>query len=399
MAVYDNPNKTLTQSTLNPNQVHQAKQFFKAWNDVAYSRGEEGNMIDLSNAELMSQTFNEYSELKQKAVTGAGASTGLGLVSSTFEPLTEILSVQGGGFIKSGIQFKDNQIGSAVFPAAANAGHYKDGASGSTVNNDVTSGNPFFNNSAVLAPKTLEIPIYDNPVLVNYQPGPAQLLTVWESYIANEKLVLADTLMANSIVSTTGVTALATSGAPYAPIASSIMKMISKVAKYGRPVVYVNEDGYFKLIDERNSNGDGVKYPLTINLFGQTVVNGQVTGEIPRVGKIGSLNGMADLVLIPTDATDSTNQTGIRSTYNTNGSNVITVSSGVPTTGGTKTAAIVGIPRFAGVGKAGNQFDVISVFNAQNSYYSFSTGQLVIGSRVHMGAVTINPVAWQYYAF
>jgi hypothetical protein len=374
-------------------------QFVKTWNTLADQNQEYDKIIDLEQLNEQ-EVVKEYSSFKSsdeykgitksffnKAVTGAGATTGSGLVATVFQPLEEIVSVQGGAFLASGVRFKDNQIGSATFPAASNPGHYKAGTSGSTINNDVTSGNPFFNNTATLLPYTAEVDIYDNPVTVNYIGGAGQLFALFETFLANEKLVLSDTLLAASITGSSAVTALPTSGATYAPIGSSILKMITNLSKYGKPTVYLNHGGFYKWLDERNSLGDGVKYP------GGNFVFTSANGEVSAIGKVGVFAG-ADVFIVPNDTTDATNPTGVLSAYTTNGSNVITAQ-----TGGTKTVAIVAIPRFLGIAKTGNENDIITNFSPSNSYQAFSTGQNIIAGRTHMGTVVINPTTVQYYAF
>jgi hypothetical protein len=374
-------------------------QFVKSWNGLAEANNEYEKLISLESLNEQ-EVIKEYSSFKaseeysqvaksfySKAVTGAGATTGQGLVATVYQPLDQIVSVQGGSFISSGVRFLDNQIGSATFPGALNPGHFKAGTSGSTINNDVTSNSPFFSNTAVLNPYTAEVDIYDNPVTVNYIGGAGALFALFETFLANEKLVLSDTLIAASITGSSAVTALATSGATYAPIGSSILKMITNVAKYGTPAVYLNHAGFYKWLDERNSLGDGVKYP------GGNFVFTSANGEVPEIGKVGVFAG-ANVFIVPNDTTDSTNPTGILGAYTTNGSNVITAQ-----TGGTKTVAIVGIPKFVGIAKTGNQNDIIANFSPANNYTAFSTGQNIIAARTHMGSVVINPGTWQYYAF
>jgi hypothetical protein len=327
--------------------------------------------------------YNELSEMNKKALTGAAVNTGSGLVATTFNPLTEIVGVNGGVFLSSGVQFKDNQVGSAVFPAATNLGHYVAAPSGTSTTNEVygTRGSTY---TIPLTSYNAEVLINDNPILTSYIGSPAQLYALFEDYLNREKLVLSDNILTNAITTNANIANLAASTETYAPVGSTILRMITNLAKYasGKTAVYLNHAGFYIWLNERNSLGDGVKYP------GGEFIYSSANKIIPSEGLVGYYAGAA-VYIVPTDGT-----TGILSTYTVNGSNVITAQ-----TGGTKTVVIVGIPQRAAIAKAGNINDSITIFNRENSLTNFRDGTTVIGARTVMGAGVLEAGSWQLYAF
>jgi hypothetical protein len=361
--------------------VNRANQFFVAWQrmvdaDIKTPFTDKENlksMVRTSQEEFM----NEYSSIlkNQKAVTGGATATGEGLVNIEYNPIEEILDIKGGAFRNSGVRFSSEQIGTAHFPTATGTGDFTAATAGSSTTNDVTP--TFYDQTVPINDYIAEIPIYNHPVLTSYVGSPAQLYSLFEAALEEKKKVLEDDLLAQALSGSGAITILPTSSATYAPIASSIQDLIVKrIRKYGRVKVYVNHDGMYRWLDERDADGN---FP---SLSAKFVFNNN-SQEVPEVGRVGTFAG-AEVHIVPK----------ILSTYTTNASNAINAQ-----TGGTKTAAFVGIPNMAGIARGRREFDTISVFNHTNDLTAFRTNQTIMGALTHMGANVLNPDAWGYYAF
>lgn len=361
--------------------VSRANQFFVAWQRMVDSdiktpfsdKESLKNMVRTSQQEFV----NEYSDIlkSRKAVTGAAAATGEGLVNIEYNPIDEILDIKGGAFRASGVRFASEQIGTAHFPSATGTGDFVAATAGSSTTNDVTP--TFYDQTIAIADYIAEIPIYNHPVLTSYVGSPAQLYALFEGALEEKKKVLEDDLLAQALSGSADVTILPTSSATYAPIASSIQDLVVKrIRKYGRVKIYVNQDAMYRWLDERDANGN------FIDLSSKFIFSNNAQ-EVPEVGRVGTFAG-AEVHIVPK----------IPSTYTTNASNAITAQ-----TGGTKSAAFVGIPNMAGIARGRREFDTISVFNHTNDLTAFRTNQTIMGALTHMGANVLNPDAWGYYAF
>lgn len=361
--------------------VNRANQFFVAWQRMV-DADIKTPFTDKENLKSMVRTsqeefVNEYSSIlkSQKAVTGGATATGEGLVNIEYNPIEEILDIKGGAFRNSGVRFSSEQIGTAHFPTATGTGDFAAANAGSSTTNDVTP--TFYDQTVPINDYIAEIPIYNHPVLTSYVGSPAQLYSLFEAALEEKKKVLEDDLLAQALSGSTDVTILPTSSASFAPIASSIQDLIVKrIRKYGRVKVYVNHDGMYRWLDERDADGN---FP---SLFAKFVFSNN-SQEVPEFGRVGTFAG-AEVHIVPK----------ILSTYTTNASNAINAQ-----TGGTKTAAFVGIPNMAGIARGRREFDTISVFNHTNDLTAFRTNQTIMGALTHMGANVLNPDAWGYYAF
>jgi hypothetical protein len=325
-----------------------------------------------------------YAELEkfenEKAITGAGASTGLGLISNYYPQLQYVLNIAGGVYIASGAQYQDEVNGNAVFTGAANFGDFV--ALTSTLTTPTTSPNDIAGNNLGQTTVNLnqyyaEVPIF-NTVAARYASNPGQLYGVFSSLLELKKLVNLDVLATTAIVLNAGVTATPVQVGP-GPITSAMIQMIKITSKYQfRPKYYMNQAAFADFVNERNTFGDTIQKAYAQYSF--TQVSGS---SIANAGLVGYFGGY-EIHLVPS----------IPSSCTVDVNNAVTA-----VTGGNKNVIIMGIPNDLGIIRGRAEFDTNTVFSPGNSLAAARTGQTIISASTQQGAGLINTASWSYYAY
>lgn len=365
-------------------KLNQARQLGTAFAQLSTMRSDIPQLSDVQDSETFIKSYSKASQAFKKAITGASALTGNALVGQTFEPLdfSMITIEQGNAFVESGVQFFRNLVGQKTIPAFNNFGDFIPSTPGTPLTNDVAV-NKAINNPLNPALYQAEIPLYEDPALTDYLHDLGRLYAVFEQVLEVKKQQLADDLLAQAITANpTGITIKPVSSSTYFPITLSIKQLVAELSKFGRPKIYVSNNGLSAVINEQDANGQFASENV------EGIGNGKFrfstpNGVIPEKGLVGFMAG-AEVHIVPK----------IKSTYTVNGSNAVTAQ-----TGGSHTIAAVGIPQMAGIGRGRPEHDFVQVYTSQDSLTVFRSSEPTIGAKTYMGATVANPYGWGYYAF
>lgn len=363
-----------------------AAEFFKGWNKIAAQRGEYHRKFKEIDLDAFQKEYADikkstaFKQTMQKATSGAGASTGSGLIHEDFVPFTVdmVANERGGGFRASGVDRRTNSR-TVNFTSSGAFGDFVPATSGSSTTNEISPTYELLK----LAPEPYiaEIQIFDDPVLANYNPSPAQLLSVFRVMLEikkeeNEDLIASDAVVNNA--SYPNIEALPPSPLSDLQLAERVIKLVTQFRKFGRPAIYMNENAFYSFVTQQGGDKhfvvDNKNYNFT--MF-------EIQGEVVEVGRVATFAG-CPVFKVPK----------IRNTYTVNASNRITA-----TTGGSNTAIFVGIPRHMGIIRGYNSMDSVVAFDRTRELSSFRRAETVIGATTYMNAGIINQKTWGYYSF
>lgn len=372
----------------NPRWEQKLKNFATTWN-AKFIHTDRSMLIKPAALDRADNQFSEYvkmksaiaQNLKEKAVTGAGASTGSALVGEEFLQLVvdDIAMEMGGVFRGAGVSVRPNAYGQVTKQGAGSVGDFVPMNSGTTVTNDVS---PTFENLPVDVSGYLAmIQIYNDPVLDSYVAQPAQLLGVFETVLELRKLWHEDKLMSASITNATlgNKTAIAASSATEFPIAESLYKLIFEIRKVSarQPALFLSAAGLTALLNERDANGNFSNRNITFMFSSRDQ-------SIPQAGRVGTFGGVGVFI------TES-----ILSTYTVNASNVVTAQ-----TAGSHTVGAVMAPNAGLIARGRGDLDYTQVFSGRTGdLTAFKDGLTIVGAETHMGAGVTNGFLTGYYAF
>ena len=217
--------------------------------------------------------------------------------------------------------------------------------------------------------------------------------------LENKKLVLADRLCADAVLANPNAVAIdpATITSAFGKIFEVLNSMILDVNNYReRPVIYCNSNGFQKMINERNSQGN----PINQSNAGFNF-DADWHKAIRENRPVGYFNGIEIWVV---------SNKAIGNNYSTNASGVIQVSPNgtignnivnAQTTSyvaGNKTAFIVANPADIGLIAGSNDQDTVYNSNDARDWTSFSTDDFKIGMLTSIGAGAIAPQTMRYFA-
>lgn len=320
-----------------------------------------------------------------KTFSGAGASTGSGLVQTITGPLITG-GLEGGAFIDSSVTYIPNVRGNYTPNSVLRSSGYVANAYSTPATNEIST---FGNDPIVLT--SYKALIQGSELVLATNPNPSQIILELENALEAEKLVLSDTLAASELV-TSAIAGTSTAVNPttlptYGSIHTAMNRMIGQKSKYSiqgvRPKFYLRSEAFDALISEQDANGrfQDSQYQFKFTTEAQTV---------PAKGKVGTHGGF-DVIIV---ASDSSN--GILSTYTTNASGVITSASGSD-----KTAIWFGTPRGLHIIRGISEMDKITMYggSAENSITEDINGRVSFVGTTSMGAGLLIPSFWAYYAF
>jgi len=386
---YNNDNIQTSNSMTNRQfSKRKAVTFTQILKGIAESRGNYQSYGDVDMDRMSREYFGAKQDIvKQKAVTGAAANTGSAFVNTQYElfNISSVAELAGGIFRQSGFKTATGNASSFITPTAGPMGDLQPTQPGTSIVNDLTSGNPFINLPITIRRYLGEIPIYNDPVAQGYVGNIGQLLAVFEELLELKKLQREDLdVLSNGSNGITdnpaniSVEILPTSGT--FPIHTAVRKLTSKLGKYtaGRPVVYMNQSALDMALNEKDLSGnypDGGARPTP----GLVQISGQV---IPDAGRFGSM-AHSNAFLVPK----------IKNTYSVSASGVVTAQ-----TGGNYTIIAVGVPSHAMVANQRREMDNIAVFTPDNNKQAFNTDQTIVAGATGVGGGIINPYTWGYVA-
>lgn len=357
---------------------------FKRSNDIlnavnTYRYGLNVPLLEPTKDELV-QSIKAF-ETSSKAFSGASASTGNALTATNQVADLYYSDIEGGAFIKSGIDYKTNIFSSITLPSLTINGTFVAQVGGTASTNEISA----------FARKDVSLQGY-NAIIQGFEDtlvrctDPAELIATFEQALDNQKLIFSDTLVANAITSTTsGVIALdPTQVATVGSIHLNMYKQIGLIGKYitsGRAKFYMTHAAYIRLRSEQDSQGRFLDCSCSL-------VNASA-GALPLSGAVGYFEGY-EIILVGGDA--STGR-GLLDAYVTSTSGVVTAN-----TGGTKSIVIFAAPQAIVVIRGRAEYDVIRVFSAETDRSSFLDGQTTIGARTYMAAALRNPLRVSYFS-
>ena len=368
----------------------QAYQFIKAWNQVQEANGNISNLIHVDGAKDLEKIKSEYNEyrgaVKSKAITGASAATGSGLISQTYDiaDLSMVAIELGDAARSSGIPFKSGVKGTYNKPGFQGFGDYQASTPGSALTADVAV------NVGVIRPINpalyqAEIPVYDDPIFTDYVGNRGQLIAMFQQVLNIKKGTLRDNLLFTDLTSNpTGLTISTPSSATYFPIAQSINALVSRLRRFAQagPVkIYVNQFGLTRIINEQDQMGNFSNQANFNTIMKFTPARADMA--MPEVGLAGRMCG-AEVHVVP----------AIKNTYTVNASGAVTAQ-----TGGSNTIVAVGITNAAAVIAGDPADDFITVFDATNDRAAFREATTSVAARTYAGAGIMNPYMWGYYSF
>lgn len=391
MNLYDfnesNSQKTTTMTKTNFNEKRASRLF------GTIERAYEAKSLDLPDylqgAVQLSDTEKSFKEVEAKAMSTT-AGNGIGFIS-TISQAPVYLDIKGGTFLASGIQFKDDVRGNAIFNGITNIGKFKlTPATGTNITNDIT-------NNSVLSKTISAFPysamIENTNRLLSNAANAGELLATFEMALQEKKLVLSDDVMVDTIfdpasgVAPFDLTPIATTPGK---ISLALAQMIAPVSRLGAPVITTSVFGFTSLMNERNTQGD------YIQKNGGFIVEPVKDwyGAMSTSKPVGYFSGFPIYIAQTIDTQYDVNTTGVI------GSVKITTpgnpSAQVDTVyaAGTKTPFFVYVPRAVGFMAGAKEFDIIRDFS--DDRVSFLTDNLLLGARTQAAGVVIVPKACTY---
>ena len=193
-----------------------------------------------------------------KSFSGAGATTGSGLVQTITGPLLTG-GLEGGAFIESGITYVPNVNGNYTPNSVLRSSGYVANSYGVQATNDIST---FGSDPITLA--SYKALIQGSEMVLGRNPNPAQVIAELENALEAEKLTLSDTIAAaelvtNAIAGTPVAVDPTALGVTYGKIHRAMNKMIGTHSKYSvqgiRPKFYLRSEAFDALISEQDAQG------------------------------------------------------------------------------------------------------------------------------------------------
>lgn len=393
MAIPTFTNQEIKQSSsLNLKSIHpdtKVEYFFTTYNRFCDEIGKPEHRVNLRSLnkksfyEELGSIYENHNKVRnEKAISGAGATSGISLISTQFPELEYVLQLKGGIFIKAGARYYPEANGNYTFSGGANFGRFAQSTGEATTlrtafTNDIAVGK-MTQAQVILNDYNAEIPIFES-VASRYAENPAKLYAIFTSLLENQKLVLTDDLAITAITTSSGVTALPVE-AGFGSLTGAIVKAIGITSKYQFvPKIFLNTTGFATLQNERNSFGDPIQKQYA--QFSFNTIQGALSPNGGLVGYFGSY----EVHVVP----------AINNTFDVDAStNAITSA-----TTGNKSLVMVGVPTDIGIIRGRSEFDTTSIFTSQNSFTAYINNLAVLGAKTKAGAGVINPASWAYYAF
>ena len=316
----------------------------------------------------------------QKAFSAGSISTGSALIAgNTLSPLF-YSDIEGGAFIKSGIDYRPNSSVSTTLPSLTINGSFVAQVCGTASTNEVSV---FGRKDVALTSYTALIQGCED--VLARTTDPAELISVFEMALDNQKLILSDTLIAQTVTATgSGVIALdPTVVNSVGSIHLNMYRQIGILAKFSvnsRAKFYMTHSAFVRLLSEQDSTGRFLDCPCQL-----TQMAGP-DGSVPTSGLVARF-GTYDIILVGTDIGK-----GILETYTVSVSGVVTAQ-----TTGTKTIIIFAVPQAIVLLRGRPEMDQIRVFDQSTDRASFLDGQVTVGARTYMGAGIYNPLRVCYF--
>lgn len=385
----DESNDLITKSDVKRFKNFEAKlkTFSASWNKLMQLNGRMDSLIDLSSSQdAVEKTFREYQKVSpvvnrlavEKAVTGAGAATGSGLIAQEYMEflLANVAEVEGEVYKRSGVRYLSGVIGSLQVPAATQFAQFTTSTSGTPLTNDLTANNPFLNTTINLAQEHGEIIIWNAPIFESYIGRPAQLMATFEAIMNLKKLQLEDTRLSTAI--TTNGTGVLESSASTFPLSRTVKETVLSIRRFGTtPKIYANFSGLNKLLDESDLDGN--------NLNGNNIVFKYKDRETQTMGASGHVGWIAGAEVHLTES--------VLNTYTVDVTGAITAQ-----TGGTNTAILIGVPHHAAIIRGRKELEFVSVIDGRNDLDAFRSSTTHIVSDFFLGADITNTATWRYIA-
>lgn len=360
--------------------LHDAHIF--ALNNPSLVGGEEVG-VSASHFDANSLTGN-FLNIKEKSFTGAGNSTGSGLIGRVSEELN--LTFEAGGVLKSaGIDFRANtNMETVIHNLSGNSIKFVKRTNGTAPTFNDTS--TFSSQLLRLDPYQLEISGYADVISMSYfsQSSQDELVSAIMFLIDNAKENLADQIGIASVLNTSGTVAALNNSAPttYAPLHTFMSKMISTMGSRTdgtnqAPIFILNSGTYHRLWTEQALDGQFINASLNSTRFAPVEVD-------PGSGFCGTFG--TKKVYICNDILD---------TYQGNSSGTIVASGGAQTN---KSAIMYGRPQSLFVRKGKAELDTTFKFDGQSGQNLDlrRTGQSVFSGETYMLSGLKSPSLWTY---